>query len=245
MADVFINYRTGDGEKTAALLDTALSHRFGDDRVFRASKSIRAGESFPPALRNAVRRCGVLLAVVGPGWGDSPRLHRADDWVREEILEAFACSIPVVPVLDGRTTKRLSATALPEELARLADVQSLRFDHQNAQADLARIGDAVAELVPRLAAEDAAPADSGAVHNAVSGGSQGTVVQSRDFTGTVGVSVHGSQGPVHAGTGDQYVGSQHFSGRGSGAGAFSVSGGNEGGIRQHFGTGESHEDEER
>ncbi|MFE7268415.1 hypothetical protein ACFU9B_41625 [Streptomyces sp. NPDC057592] len=40
MTDVFINYRTGDGEKTAALIDQELSRRFGNGRIFRASKSI-------------------------------------------------------------------------------------------------------------------------------------------------------------------------------------------------------------
>lgn len=40
MTDVFINYRTGDGDKTAALIDQELSGRFGQKRIFRASKSI-------------------------------------------------------------------------------------------------------------------------------------------------------------------------------------------------------------
>lgn len=237
MPDVFINYRTGDGEKTATVLDTALSARFGDERVFRASKSIRPGTLFPAALRKAVRSSSVLIAVIGQDWARHPGLRDAEDWVRQEILEAFEYGIEVLPVLDGRTTDRLSKAALPKKLQRIADLNSLRFDHQNAQADLTRIGDALAELVPQLAAADTSTArvdQAAPVRNSLSGGTQGTVVQTGDFTGTVGTSLHGTRGPVHTGRGDQYVGSQHFSGTGSGAGATYVAGDLQGGIRHRF-----------
>ncbi|NED04854.1 toll/interleukin-1 receptor domain-containing protein, partial [Streptomyces sp. SID6648] len=47
MSEIFINYRTGDGEKTAALLRQGLSHRFGPGHAFHASQSIIPGESWP------------------------------------------------------------------------------------------------------------------------------------------------------------------------------------------------------
>ena len=243
MPDVFINYRTGDGDKTALTLDTALSHRFGDDRIYRASKSIPPGEAFPRALLNGVRRSGALLAVIGPDWAGHPRLHEEDDWVRREILEAYACTIPVIPVLDGRRTERLRGADLPEELAWLADCQSLRLDHHNAPADLAHIGDALAELVPELRAADrpgTRPDEDGTVHNTV-GDVTGAANQARDVTGDVGTVIKDSRGPVHTGSGDIHQHSPTI----SGDGVAYVAGNNHGGISNSFGGSRRREGEER
>ncbi|MGA5131558.1 toll/interleukin-1 receptor domain-containing protein [Streptomyces olivoreticuli] len=250
MPDVFINYRTGDGEKSATLIETRLSDRFGSERIFRASKSIKPSEPFPAAIRKALRRSSILLAVVGAQWAAHPRLRRHDDWVRKEILDAFEIGIPVLPILDGRTVDRLSADALPEELAHLADLQSLRLDHQNADADLARIGDTLAELVPELGTadrhaqedQDSTPDGAG---NSINGGTQGAAVQTRDFNGMVGTSFYGAQGPVHTGKGNQYVESQHFSGPVSGDGATYVTGDVNGGINHRFGGRADREDDGR
>ncbi|GAA2103211.1 hypothetical protein GCM10009801_78000 [Streptomyces albiaxialis] len=216
MPEIFLNYRTGDGEKTAAALERELSHRFGGDHVFRASKSIRPGEVFDESLLTNVRRSSVFVAVVGPRWLDAPdpsdRARRAlenkDDWVRREILEAFRCALPVVPVLDGRTMPRLNRAALPPALARLADRQSLRLDMQRGSADFLHIGDELAALVPRLAeldasrAAEAAPGD-GTVSNTMRAPSGPSVQAGRDMHGNVaGTVIDGASGPVHAGQGD-------------------------------------------
>ncbi|MDH6623016.1 hypothetical protein M2271_000803 [Streptomyces sp. LBL] len=68
MKEVCINYRTGDGEKTAALIDQELSRRFGPQHLFRASRSIAPGEAYPDSLLAALRHSSLLLAVVGPDW---------------------------------------------------------------------------------------------------------------------------------------------------------------------------------
>src|SRR5690606_4848925 len=100
---VFINYRTGDEDEAAVILEQGLSQRFGEDLIFRATTSIQPGQAYPERLVTAVRSSAVLLAVMGPGWARDPRLRKEDDWVRREILEAFAVGIPVIPVLKGRT----------------------------------------------------------------------------------------------------------------------------------------------
>ncbi len=234
MPDIFVNYRTGDGEKSATTIERELSNRFGKDRVFYASRSIGAGESFDQELIRNVRRSSVLLAVVGPSWAKSPLLRNEEDWVRREILEAFGCGITVVPVLDGREVERLREADLPTELSRLANRQSIRVDlRHNAPADLARIGDELVKLVPSLKAADrdaAQPPDPGSVHNST-GQVHGPVVQARDITGDVGTVVKGTQGAVHTGSGDIYHNSPHFSGDG---GTY-VAGDNRGGVRHQFG----------
>ncbi|MET7906629.1 toll/interleukin-1 receptor domain-containing protein [Streptomyces sp. NPDC005355] len=249
MAEIFINYRTGDGEKTAALIKRELSYRFGENSAFRASESIAPGTRYPEELLRSVRRSALFLAVIGPAWTRFAELRRPDDWVRKEILEAYDCGVPVVPVLEGRKTERLSGADLPTELQRLAEVQSVRLDMQNAVADLGRLGDVVADMVPSLKSQERRNRPSpcaGAVSNAT-GEVNGTAIQSRDITGDVGTVIKGSSGPVHTGKGDIYNNSRHVSGgrHFSGSGMTYFEGDNQGGLHQHFGDGPRREDDDR
>ncbi|MFE6281131.1 toll/interleukin-1 receptor domain-containing protein [Streptomyces sp. NPDC057877] len=241
MPHVFINYRTGDGERTAALLDQELSRRFGEDRVFRASRSIAPGDAYPDALLTALRRSSVLLAVVGPDWTNfRSRLQDPDDWVRKEIEAAFECGLVVLPVLDGRKTDRLSKAALPPELARLADLQSVPFDStHDTKAGVRRIGDLVAELVPELRdlSEPGEPSPtSTSVRNSI-GDVSGTSVQAGDFRGDVGGTiVRSSSATVHTGSGSVYNHSRHVSGDRyiSGTGTTYTEGDHHGDVHQQF-----------
>jgi len=251
MKEVFINYRTGDGEKTAALIDQELSRRFGPQHVFRASRSISPGEAYPDSLLAALRHSSLLLAIVGPDWANfRTRLHDPEDWVRREIEEAFTCELPVVPILDGRKTNRLSKDDLPPELERLADLQSIPFDTHDTETGLRRIGDLVAEMVPGL--DDLASADrtasaSDTVTNSI-GDVSGTAVQSRDFTGDVGGTVvKGSHGPVHTGSGSIYQNTRHMSGdrHFSGNGMTYFEGDNHGNVQHRFGEPDRREDDSR
>ncbi|NJQ00859.1 toll/interleukin-1 receptor domain-containing protein [Streptomyces zingiberis] len=213
MSEVFVNYRTGDGDQAATLIARELNNRFGDGTAFRASDSIKPGRTFPVELLQGVRRSSVLLSVIGPAWTKSGGLGRSNDWVSKEIVEALDCHIPLLPVLLGRATARLDPASLPAGLAQLAEIQSLRLDMQTSEADLARIGDTLADLVPALGARDRAAAEereTGEVRNSISE-VRGTAVQSRDFTGDVGHNVvKDSRGPVHTGSGNLYQNSPHY-----------------------------------
>ncbi|WP_329580957.1 TIR domain-containing protein [Streptomyces sp. NBC_01361] len=251
MPDVFINYRTGDGNDIAALIDNELANRFGKDRAFRASRSIAPGSTYPDALLMSVRRSALVLAVIGADWINfQSRLRDPEDWVRKEIVEAFSCGVPVVPVLAGRGTERLRKAGLPDELARLAELQSVRLDTQNAEADLKRLGDLVAEMVPELYDLEHGEAPSpgpGSVSNSA-GDVSGTAVQSRDFTGDVGNTViKGATGPVHSGQGNIYQNSRHLSGdrHYSGNGMTNIEGNQRGDIRHRFGDSSRPEGDER
>ncbi|MGW5863654.1 toll/interleukin-1 receptor domain-containing protein [Streptomyces sp. NPDC055239] len=236
MPDVFVNYRTGDGDQTATTLHNALTARFGTGRIFRANKSIPPGAFFDEELTRGVRRSGVLLAVIGPDWIDHPALRRQEDWVRKELLEAFRCGIPVVPVLAGRRTERPTRSQLPRPLARLADCQTLRYDNQNDAYDIQRIGDALIDLIPELAraeqAGTASTAGTDTTQNNVGTVQGGTVVQAGTVNGDAGTVIKGAPGPVHTGTGNLYSNSAHVTG--DNAISTFVAGDNHGGIRQDF-----------
>ncbi|MER8009139.1 MULTISPECIES: toll/interleukin-1 receptor domain-containing protein [unclassified Streptomyces] len=156
MPEIFINYRTNDGEHAATTLDNALRARFGDENVYRASRSIAPGDKFDDHLLGNARRSSVLLALIGDRWLGHPRLGVEGDWVTKEILESYRCHRRVIPVLVGRRTERPARNELPDALLWLADCQTLRYDHQNDEADLKRIGNSLADLVPALAAADRA-----------------------------------------------------------------------------------------
>ncbi|MFJ1790348.1 TIR domain-containing protein [Kitasatospora griseola] len=221
---MFVNYRTGDGDAVAALLEHELSDRFGSDQVFRASKSLAAGSNFPKELIIAVRRSHVLLAVIGRQWFDlrtregRPAVEDPSDWTRREIIEAFESGAVVIPVLTDSV--RLDRSRLPAELAELADCQYRRLDMRNSRADLARIGDDLAELVPALAKLDSRREDPEAHREPEPGQDRANQVRMRDGVGAVGGDLSGTvinspRGPIHTGSGSLNSGPQ-FSGDGMG-----------------------------
>jgi hypothetical protein len=199
VAEIFINYRSNDGDVVAELIALYLSKRFGEEHVFRDSRSISPGTEYPSALNRAVRDCEVLLAVMGPDWPHSERLRDPDDWVRNEILEAFSANKCVIPVLIGRMTDGLRAADLPQELARLAYLQSRRFDTHTSQTDLEQIGQTVIDLVPSLKTADRSAGEPapGTTDNSASNVS-GTVVQGGRIGGNV-THISGGNGPTQVG----------------------------------------------
>lgn len=220
--ELFINYRNDDQPYAATMIERDLSRRFGSERVFRASKSIRPSEDFAEVLRANVRNCRVLIAVIGDRWllekdgsavRDTPRT--TDDWTRWEITEAFRCGKPVIPVLIGRTTPKLPSRDVPEWIARLSRCQYVRVDKHNADADLDKLAQAVSALVPELVELGQAPATAHPASGAINSAShvQGPVLQARDHVhqqtggiGSIGTVVSHPTGPVHTGSGNQYNG---------------------------------------
>ncbi|MFD7546086.1 toll/interleukin-1 receptor domain-containing protein [Streptomyces sp. NPDC059816] len=263
MPDVFVNYRTGDEEATATLIAGELSRRFGDEAIFKASKSITPGQRFPDQLVTAVRRSSAVLVVIGEHWTEAESrnggraLDDPEDWTRREILEALDSGALVIPVLVGRAT-RLDAAALPPELAELADFQYRRFSHRNDRADLARLADDLAGLVPRLAAVDTerTPAEQpspGHQGNTAGGEVRGSQTQARDVSqrlrgsighlaGDLGSFVNEPQGPVNTGPGEQHNGPRFH---GDGMGVSYVAGDNSGTVRQTSGRESRREDQDR
>jgi len=149
---IFISYREADEPFGAVLLDYTLSARFGSEAIFRSVRSIPLGHDFATAIRLAVRRSVVLLAVVGSRWTTAPhadyqgRACESIDWVREEITEAFRFGVRVIPVL--LDVDLPSAEELPSDLARLTRCQYMRIRHRDAERDLDRLAQELAELLP-------------------------------------------------------------------------------------------------
>lgn len=139
---VFINYRVQEQPGYATLLHHELSHRFGPDFAFLAPNSIQAGDDFIHAILDNLRRCTILLAVIGSHWLDHHeasswpgRTIGVGDWAHNEIAEAFALGIRVIPVLIDEA-QLPSQAALPAVIAPLARCQYLRLRHYSIASDL-------------------------------------------------------------------------------------------------------------
>src|SRR5690349_7262731 len=64
---VFLSYRRHDRHFAGRLADR-LVQRFGRERVFLDVENIVPGSDFVTAITDAVSRCDVLIAVIGPQW---------------------------------------------------------------------------------------------------------------------------------------------------------------------------------
>lgn len=160
MGGVFINYRVVDNPLGAAGIHDALAGRFGEAKVFRDCVSLDAGIQYPAAIRAALARSDVLVAIIGPQWSTlvdgvtgERLIDREHDWVRRELVWARERNIGVVPVLLVDTPARAvqpKANELPPDIRWFAHVQAFEFSHRRFGADLNRLAARLAELVPSL-----------------------------------------------------------------------------------------------
>ena len=121
MAKIFICYRREDSAYPAHQICRNLADHFGSESVVFDVDTIPLGVDFREYLNNQVRKCDILLAVIGDQWIEilKQRLDEPNDFVRIEIQVALESNIPVVPVLVGKAPMPIEKN-LPPEIAELA-----------------------------------------------------------------------------------------------------------------------------
>jgi hypothetical protein len=144
---VFISYRRTDSDHATARLHNALVERFGAERVFRDTSSIKEGDPFPDRIKAALSGCKVMLVVLGPSWL-STRLNDPEDWVRREVSEALKpdSGITVIPV---RVTNAIMprVAELPEVLKPLVERNAVELrPDPHFDRDLAALAEVIARL---------------------------------------------------------------------------------------------------
>src|ERR1700722_11897928 len=158
---IFISYRNEDSAHLVDRLRIELRRQYGARVVFRDKNDLQGGQSWPDELRNKLRECAILLAVIGPGWAGAKysssagrkdgtlRLDDPKDWVRCEIRTALDL-LPNeperkgIPVLVDNATLKDKDWLTDRGLAELADQQGVKL---RAEPDYA--GD-LALLLTRL-----------------------------------------------------------------------------------------------
>ncbi|WP_439662002.1 hypothetical protein ACSHWB_11340 [Lentzea sp. HUAS TT2] len=147
---IFVNYRSPD-ERAAYDLEGELTRRLGKGAVFRAGK-MPVGTEFTAELLHRAATCPVMVSVIGRHWenayGTRP-LDDPNDWVRREIATAFRHQVHVAPVLVGARSRPL-AEDLPEEIRRIAFLQSLHLPAHHTAQNLREVVDTLLQTVPAL-----------------------------------------------------------------------------------------------
>lgn len=160
---LFVSSRVGDAEDMAVLIDQKLCRTFGSDRVFRSSRSSRAGIAFPGELVAEATNCAAMLVVIGPHWLDTGDnggrcIDVPADRVRTEIELALASGRPVVPVLVGDRPRLAAKDGLPATISTLVEHNYVRVHHRSIETDLLNLVD---KLRPHVGAEPSPrPTDS-------------------------------------------------------------------------------------
>lgn len=126
MPKIFISYRRNDAAYAAQAIYHELVAQFGEADVFFDRKDIPEGTCFPNHIKNALRRCDMLLAIIGDHWLNAQgsngqrRLDDTNDLVRKEIETGLSSrNITVIPVLVGQAVAP-HAEELPPQIKNLS-----------------------------------------------------------------------------------------------------------------------------
>ena len=103
---VFISYRRADSAYATDRIFERLENELGQGEILMDIESIAASQDFRVALDNALKKCSVLLVIIGSQWLGAwdgnvkqRRLDNPADYVRMEIEAAISRNVPVIPVL--------------------------------------------------------------------------------------------------------------------------------------------------
>jgi hypothetical protein len=132
MPNIILSYRRDDTGAIAGRIFARLVGHYGVDQVFMDIDSIPFGLDFREHIQETLKRCHVLLAIVGARWAapnekGSFRINEENDWVRIEVEAAPAKNIPVIPVLTDNASLPAPAS-LPEGLRNLVFRQAAPVD---------------------------------------------------------------------------------------------------------------------
>jgi len=103
---IFLSYRREDTSDVAGRIFDRLATTFGPEQVFKDVDSIPPGKDFRTYLVDAVRRCDVFLALIGPdflgmtaGPSGASRLSSPTDFIHIELRAALEQQTWIVPLL--------------------------------------------------------------------------------------------------------------------------------------------------
>ena len=146
--NIFISYRKDDSKWNTQLLYDRLSHYFSPRVLFKDFNTIKPGEDYRKVINEALKKCHVLLVVIGKNWLGSKdenglqRLQNPEDLLRIEIETALGRNIRVIPILFDNITMP-SKALLPESLWPLTLRQSVSVSETNFDYDIKHLAEAV------------------------------------------------------------------------------------------------------
>jgi len=157
VVSIFISYRRSDSAGWAGRLHDSLQRLLPSAALFMDIEDIPPGVDFESFIGEAVSKCDLLIAIIGPQWLDARdeagrrRLELEGDFTRIEIESALKRKIRVIPVMMGNA-KMPSAAELPESLRDLAKRQNFELPDRAWDDNCKRLSKAIEEAVaPRPA----------------------------------------------------------------------------------------------
>jgi hypothetical protein len=139
---VFVSYRRSDTRDFAGRFADRLKRYPQVSDVFMDIDAIAPGADFERGIADAVSRCDVFFAVIGPQWlGSDPQASRIldeKDFVRRELQMALATGRKVVPVLVN-DAEMPSVEALPSEIQSLPRINAFTIGHVSFDRDVAAL----------------------------------------------------------------------------------------------------------
>ena len=159
VASIFISYRRSDSAGWAGRLHDSLQRLLPSAALFMDIEDIPPGVDFESFIGEAVSKCDLLIAIIGPQWLDAQdesgrrRLELEGDFTRIEIESALKRKIRVIPVMMGNA-KMPSAAELPESLRDLAKRQNFELSDRAWDDNCKRLSKAIEQAVaPQSAVE--------------------------------------------------------------------------------------------
>lgn len=146
--NIFISYRKDDSKWNTQLLYDRLSHYFSPRAIFKDFNTIKPGENYRQVISDALKKCHVLLVIIGKSWVNSQdedgrqRLENPEDLLRIEIETALNRNIRVIPVLFDNISMP-SKALLPENLWPLTLRQTLSVSETNFDYDIRHLAEAI------------------------------------------------------------------------------------------------------
>ncbi len=152
---IFINYRKDDSSWNALALYNELQKYFAKEQLFKDFNTILPGDDFTVSIQNALRKCDVLIVVIGKNWLDMKdalgrrRLDDPDDFVRIEISTALERNIQVIPVLfDNITMPRNDE--LPDNLKGMTRRQFIEIETKRFDDDVRNLAEAIRKVLTNI-----------------------------------------------------------------------------------------------
>ncbi len=142
--EIFISYRRDDVPAAAGRIFDELAHAYGQRSIFIDYASLTLGDELEHIL-DLLRRCRVLVAVIGPNWNPK-RLHQEGDYARREIEAARDGSLRVIPLLLSRNTPP-QKDEIPTTLAFIWDLNFETLQMNDWTNSIHRLKDAVGKAV--------------------------------------------------------------------------------------------------
>jgi TIR domain-containing protein len=147
VATLFVSYRRRDTAQIVGRVCDRLKAYYGAENIFLDIDDLPYGVDFRNQVRERLRHCDVVIAVIGSSWrgvdGDKSRLDDKDDPVRVEIECALGAGVAIVPVLvDGAPMP--AASQVPESVQPLIYLNAVSLSsgvdyHQNVDRLIAAL----------------------------------------------------------------------------------------------------------